>query len=255
MSVHKTFYEEVHRRASKEARRVLHIDAGGSIMVVVLLFLIYVLAVWHFVGATAATSDIEDRLLATVAPVILAALVYWQRRRSAASEIHGELELERDTLKQDLAAVALSGQLAYLNMGVDLETAQQPDQNPNLANLRGVSFFFQNLSDKLLTYRLGVVEVWVGNNKQTLDVKGEAPGFIHQGQPLSYSVPLRVPAPVTPPFSVTVNLSLHYDNVPAIMDRGTRRKVKLHFRSLVVGEASSTILEAEEWPLTGPPAG
>jgi hypothetical protein len=239
MGRHQEFYQEVHRRAVKDARRVLHLDEGTSVLIVVILYGIYALLVWHFIGPTEATTEIENRILASVAPLLLAGLVYVQRRRSAASEMYAEtqdkadareeaLENEKKELAEKLLAIGQDRPLTFKNINLSVTKITATD-----LLVKRISVIYENLSERMLSYSFLALDIELGGSKfSLLSDDSPATDFIHRNQEQSYggdiSPPLLLPEL---PFDVIVEYTLEFDNVPKTNRRETYLRVKTTFES------------------------
>ena len=254
MASHRDFYREVHNRAWAAARRAMHLDERTSMVIAVLLFLIYALLVWHFVGAADATTEIEERILATALPVIGACFVYFGHRRHAASDIHAEadeehskqlsqMKAENRFLEDKLSELADDRPLTFKTINVNFVDAPGA-----LYQMDRISLVFSNKSEKMIEWRVTSPSITIDNIVVPILTGALKTGssFVAAGEDTSAFFQFGFRRGVTAQFSVTVEFTLIYDNKPPVRVRTSYRKVRYDFTSIVPMQWTAMTLDERE---------
>ena len=162
--------------------------------------------------------------------------------------IHKEEAAELATTRKTLSDISEERPLAFVNIqcnarGNDFHTTPT-------WNITRMEFVFQNLSDRLLTYKVQHVLVEYIGRKHSLPLPVTGTTYIHGGQQMTFGFDVGGIETKQFPFELTVGFDAHYDNVPPLKARGTRRKVRYTFQSFRPVIANSLILEQEEYDVT-----
>jgi hypothetical protein len=215
MVEHGKFWAEVHRRALKDARRLLRLEDPGSLMILVIVFLIYALLVWHYVGATAATSEITDRLLATVAPILFAVMVYGRRLFMAPAEIHAEAVEKHDALADKVELLTSGPLLMYGEADLFLRATLHGERT--ISQIVSVNLHFENISDLTLNYKVARLEFeYKGKIYNNFHKRLTDGGIVYARKPVQFvSGDLITPFTLDPfPTDLIVHFDVEYDTIP-----------------------------------------
>lgn len=111
------YWGRVHKRAYQNARHALSLESTGSVVIAGFVAAIYLLLVWHFVGADEAHVELTDRFLGWLTPFLLFPLVYIWKIIAAPSEIDAEARTKLLKLQPRLR-LSFTKQQGVVHLGI-----------------------------------------------------------------------------------------------------------------------------------------
>lgn len=110
-----------------------------------------------------------------------------------------------------------------------------------------IELLFQNLGERIISYK--ILELfWVYNDKKAIiALPPDSGGYIHARQQVTYGFDINDLSVSVFPVILLIGFRIEYDNVPPLLNRGTRRIIQYKFRSFRPMYWDADIIEKDEY--------
>jgi hypothetical protein len=180
--------------------------------------------------------EIGAGVLGAILLVRLAAAPFWLHAEEAK-----QLADARKTLKE------ISEERPFTFVTIDCMAVGNNFHTVPTWDVKRVNLMFENLSKRLLRFKVRTLGLEYGGNTNTIEIPESAGTHIHGEQRMTYGVDVSGIQTIHFPFVLTVSFDVHYDNVPPLSVRGTSRKVQYTVYSFRPVNATNVILEEAEY--------
>jgi hypothetical protein len=201
------------------------------------------LAGWHWgVGTLAIPDNLQDFFVFMVLTVAVSWVVFFAiRLLGAPHHLVKVIEQERDDLNQRLKALGQERPLSFNN--VQFKT--YVNKKTRKCNITAV-VYFANHGERMLKWRLLSYSI-EANGKKLTSPTATTNYFVNRGQQCWYNYPTLQDVPFNGwPITVDIMFDCEYDNVPPLVDRGTKRLNRYVLPAAVAQNLMSSDLIAEE---------
>jgi hypothetical protein len=176
--------------------------------------------------------------------VVLAAIVVL-RLFSAPYWIHSEQGQELATSQNALHAISEERPFTFVTISCNA-VGNNFHATP-VWDIKRIHLLFENLSKRLLKFNVIRIAIEHDGREDSVPIREDGGTFIHGEQQMTYGFDVIGISTSKFPFVLTVSFDVHYDNVPPISIRGTRRKIRYTMHSFKPVAADNLIIEQDEY--------